>query len=301
MKYEVDCSGPVYSHIFITSDFISTSLRLHLDLMPDPLDEIQWKSPEWIQQFGLHTGNVLDYFSESPFYDRTSNNQVLRMQFQFQAPPANIHPQRYIQDKLTEMTGIEFVIAYMREPDFWVIRKQNRTGPESTITEQDFYIIGANVYQAPKVYDLLSSRLLSSVLSIKTLVGLLNQMSKYSISDGGHVYPSVNDVERTRNSTHPTTSVAATGNGAGATPMKTPSVPASVPGTVPATVPGTIPGTGLLSLAQNEIFGMNPEVSVSAFSLLLAGAVSGNDSIYLDDVPTSGKGSTINQMNVRER
>ena len=43
----------------------------------EPLDEIQWKSPEWIQHFGLHSSNVLDYFAESPFYDRTSNNQVL--------------------------------------------------------------------------------------------------------------------------------------------------------------------------------------------------------------------------------
>lgn len=258
--------------------------------MPDPLDEIQWKSPEWIQQFGLHTGNVLDYFSESPFYDRTANNQVLRMQFQFQAPPANVHPQAYFQDKLADMTGIEFVVAYVREPDFWVVRKQNRTSRTSTVTEQDYYIIGANVYQAPKVYDLLSSRLLSSVLSLKSLVGLLNQMSKYSISDGGHVYPSASD-----RAPQPTAAAsgAATAGASGGTP-RTPAT--SAPLSVPASVPGTVPATAGLSLATGDGFGMNPEVSVSAFSLLLAGAAAGSDSIYLDDVPTSGKGSTLEKL-----
>lgn len=48
-----------------------------------PLDELQWKSPEWIQVFGLRTENVLDYFAESPFFDKTSNNQVIKMQRQF--------------------------------------------------------------------------------------------------------------------------------------------------------------------------------------------------------------------------
>ncbi|BAP71219.1 mediator of RNA polymerase II transcription subunit 6 [Kluyveromyces marxianus] len=48
-----------------------------------PLDELQWKSPEWIQTFGLRTDNVLEYFSGSPFFEKTSNNQVVKMQQQF--------------------------------------------------------------------------------------------------------------------------------------------------------------------------------------------------------------------------
>ena len=166
----------------------------------EPLDEIQWKSPEWIQHFGLFTGNVLDYFSESPFYDRTSNNQVLRMQFQFNQIPLNVHPQQYLQQRLVEMTGTEFVIAFTREPDFWVIRKQRRLNPKDVITEQDYYIIGANVYQAPRVHDILSSRLLASVLSIKNCTGNLSKMSRYEILQGGHVYPKLEDSPSLSNS-----------------------------------------------------------------------------------------------------
>ncbi|CAH6723649.1 mediator of RNA polymerase II transcription subunit 6 [[Candida] jaroonii] len=149
--------------------------------MDQPLDEIQWKIPEWINQFGLHTGNVLDYFSESPFYDRTSNNQVIKMQFQFQPPPPNIQTPleftKYFENKLIEMVGIEFIIAYVREPDFWIIRKQNRLNKENVQILNDYYIIGANIYQSPKIYDLLSSRLLNSTLSIKNSINLLNQLN----------------------------------------------------------------------------------------------------------------------------
>ncbi|KAK6465768.1 MED6 mediator subfamily complex component-domain-containing protein [Scheffersomyces coipomensis] len=157
----------------------------------EALDEIQWKSPEFIQERGLHTGNVLEYFSLSPFYDRTSNNQVLMMQFQFQQIqiPVNLTFQQYFQSKLSEMTGTEFIIAFNREPDFWIIRKQKRIDLNNNILPiQDYYIIGANVYQAPKIYDILSSRLLSSILSLKNSFDLLNTMTQYHISDGGHSY-----------------------------------------------------------------------------------------------------------------
>ena len=245
----------------------------------EPLDEIQWKSPEWIQQFGLHTGNVLDYFSELPFYDRTSNNQVLRMQFQFQQIPPNVHPAKYLQTRLTEMVGTEFVVAFVREPDFWVVRKQRRLDPYNTVTEHDYYIIGANVYQSPMVYDVLSARLLSTVLSMKKSMSLLNKMASFSISEGGHTYAS--ESAGNANLTKP-------GASAGALGFSTPAT-ASNPGTVAPTT-----GTTEMALAGMEV--ANPaEIPAAAFDHLLASvtAPSGERSMYIDDVPLYGIGSTV--------
>lgn len=258
----------------------------------EPLDEIQWKSPEWIQQFGLHTGNVLDYFAESPFYDRTSNNQVLRMQFQFQQIPPNIHPQQYLQGKLTEMVGVEFVVAYVREPDFWIIRKQRRLDPSNATTEQDYYIIGANVYQSPKIYDVLSSRMLSSVLSIKKSIDLLNTMSTFSISDGGHTYPT-NDTEQPPVNGHKATSSISTG-GFGSTPTSS-----SNPGTVAQTTEAT-----RLSLSTGLTNGtvVNNEILAVAFDNLLSSVMASSNSeksIYIDDIPLYGKGSTVEQLGLK--
>ena len=44
----------------------------------NPLHE-SWHDPAWIPSLSTH--NVMDYFSErtNPFYDRTCNNEVLKM------------------------------------------------------------------------------------------------------------------------------------------------------------------------------------------------------------------------------
>lgn len=252
-----------------------------------PLDEIQWKSPEWIQHFGLHSANVLDYFAESPFYDRTSNNQVLRMQLQFQSIPPNVHPQKYFQSRLTEMTGIEFVVAYTREPDFWVIRKQNRTSPDQASPINDYYIIGANVYQSPVIYDILSSRLLSSVLSMKKSLSLLNSMASFSLADGGHTYPDQTD--------------SSNAQAAGKLPIASTSTntPMSVsnPGTAAATGAGADTGAPSITGAVT-----NNEILAASFNNLLGSILtsSGTDkNIYLDDIPLYGKGSTVELLGLK--
>src|SRR5436853_5106924 len=68
---------------------------------------------------------VLEYFSTSPFYDRQSNNQVLKMQSQFTALGLGDLNQR-----LSLMRGVEFVVHAEYPPDMWIIRKQRRNSPE---------------------------------------------------------------------------------------------------------------------------------------------------------------------------
>ncbi|KAI0460971.1 hypothetical protein LJB42_001300 [Komagataella kurtzmanii] len=154
-----------------------------------PLDELQWKSPEWIQTFGLRTDNVLEYFSQSPFFDRSSNNQVLKMQSQFNEQfqiqlQQNPH---FLQQELKKMKGVEFIVAYTQEPNFWVIRKQFRKSPNEADALNDYYIIGANVYMAPVLNDVISSRLLSTTLALRKAMNTLHQMPKFSPTEG-HYY-----------------------------------------------------------------------------------------------------------------
>lgn len=169
-----------------------------------PLDELQWKSPEWIQSFGLRTDNVLEYFSQSPFFDKTSNNQVVKMQQQFSqmqqqtsgltnittATPHRQHilstyPMHGIlEQELSKLKGIEYVLEHVREPDFWIIRKRNRTSPSSVESLQDYYIIGANVYQSPTVAKIVQSRLLSTNFHLSKALKSLQQMCEFQPSQG---------------------------------------------------------------------------------------------------------------------
>lgn len=199
--------------------------------METPLDELQWKSPEWIQAFGLRTDNVLDYFSESPFFDKTSNNHVIKMQKQFSQLPNNdtnsgnntgdnpneenviipgslnsniendisqltyLDPIRrdillkypiYLnfEKELIKMNGIEYVLICVREPDFWVIRKQKRYQQIKFEFLQDYYIIGANVYQSPSVYKIVQNRLMSTSLNLMNLIQNVQNLTNFKPSQG---------------------------------------------------------------------------------------------------------------------
>lgn len=149
------------------------------------LDEVQWRSPEWIQAHqGLRTDNVLDYFAESPFYDRVSNNQVLRMQTQFnQQQTGQLTPQHFEQE-LQKMTGIEFVITHVREPDLWVIKKQNRLNPQQTTPISTYFVINENVYMAPTVAAIMQSRVLSTSMFLKRALEEAIELPSYSPSQG---------------------------------------------------------------------------------------------------------------------
>jgi hypothetical protein len=71
---------------------------------------------------------VLEYFATSPFYDRQSNNQVLKMQSQFNGLGLGDLNQR-----LGLMRGIEFVVHVEYPPDMWIVRKQRRNSPDDGI------------------------------------------------------------------------------------------------------------------------------------------------------------------------
>lgn len=145
-----------------------------------PLDEIQWRTPPPFEG-GVHNNSVLYYFALSPFYDKTSNNEVL-----FQQGLNNANMTQYLatrelfEGRLKTMSGLEFVVA--QEPaetgpnagtGIWVINKQNRRkrqGEEDEVTVLGTYFIsGENIYMAPSLSDILNSRLVRPPPSLPPL------------------------------------------------------------------------------------------------------------------------------------
>lgn len=139
-----------------------------------PMDEIQWRSVDWLQAMGgLHSNSVLPYFSKSPFFDPTSNNAVIENQAIYNQQMAYIIATREnFEGHLRTMAGLEFIVA--QEPaettpgagtGVWVIRKQTRRknpGEEDQITVHGtYFVMGENIYQAPAVSDIVGSRLVS--------------------------------------------------------------------------------------------------------------------------------------------
>lgn len=137
-----------------------------------PLDEIQWRTnPDF--EGGIHSNTVLFYFAKSPFYDKTSNNEVVYQQGLSNFTMQHILETREsFEGRLKSMSGLEFIVA--QEPaetgpgagtGVWVINKQTRRkrqGEDDEVTvHSTYFIVGENVYMAPSLADIISSRVVS--------------------------------------------------------------------------------------------------------------------------------------------
>ncbi|CAG8452986.1 13374_t:CDS:2 [Ambispora leptoticha] len=130
--------------------------------MSDPeLTTIVWRHPEWIMQQpnGLNSNNVLDYFSESPFWEKHCNNATLKMQTQY-------NDLKDLMFELKKMRGIEFTVVHERPPFLWIIRKQKRTNEYDATPIATYYVYKAEVYQAPDLYSILANRVMISLRSL---------------------------------------------------------------------------------------------------------------------------------------
>ncbi|ORX68045.1 MED6-domain-containing protein, partial [Linderina pennispora] len=121
------------------------------------LTGIEWRFTEWIgPNGGLRPDNVLEYFGLSPFWDPSSNNAILRMQTQFnELQNASLD--------LRQMTGIEFAVTYHEAPALFIITKQRRSNPTKVTPVSIYYVVNGNVYEAPSLYSIISTRMLSSI------------------------------------------------------------------------------------------------------------------------------------------
>lgn len=122
---------------------------------------------------------VLFYFGESPFFDRTSNNQVVITQAQMPGRGHMIATRDAFEDELRKRSGLEFMIASSQmdygNPDCaesngrWVIRKQIRTKQDGLADGINvlatYFVIGETIYMAPSIAKILSGKLVSDSTS----------------------------------------------------------------------------------------------------------------------------------------
>nr|CAG4646590.1 EOG090X0E0D [Macrothrix elegans] len=137
----------------------------------DNLLWISWHDSAWIPN--LNPSNVMDYFQSStnPFYDRTCNNEIVKMQ-------------RLNIEHLNNMTGTEYMLLHVQEPILYVIRKQHRHSATHVTPQADFYIIAGVVYQAPDLGSVINSRILTTVNHLQGAFDESRLYSRYHPSKG---------------------------------------------------------------------------------------------------------------------
>ncbi|KAL0071230.1 Mediator of RNA polymerase II transcription subunit 6 [Marasmius tenuissimus] len=134
----------------------------------------------------LSTENVFEYFTTSMFYDKQSNNQVLRMQ--------TIHtgmPLVNEAEELKRFTGVEFAVVHAQPPSLFIIHKRERMSPEEVKPLAAYFIMNNRIYQSPDIYTVLSNRLLTSLNSIQTSLETLRRHRPDYTPRTGFVWPIV--------------------------------------------------------------------------------------------------------------
>lgn len=138
--------------------------------MTDQL-RLSWHDP--VRKPFLNPQNILDYFCQksNPFYDKLCNNEIARMQ-------------KLSPEQMTMMTGKEYILLHVQEPILYVIRKQDRIGPDSVTPLVDYYILAGVVYQAPDLNSIIQSRVLNSSLNLKSALEEFQSITSFNQSVG---------------------------------------------------------------------------------------------------------------------
>ncbi|KAL4855781.1 Mediator of RNA polymerase II transcription subunit 6 [Chlorella vulgaris] len=131
-------SGQVPSHI-VTEDLTGTC----------------WRDDLWLGAFGLHHGNVLDYFSLSPFYDRACANERGFLAGKPRAQPPALGE------------GVEYLLADSQPPHLFILRKMYRAVGGTITTLAFYYILDGSIYQAPSLQAALLARMQRCMFNLK--------------------------------------------------------------------------------------------------------------------------------------
>ncbi|OSD05932.1 MED6-domain-containing protein [Trametes coccinea BRFM310] len=140
---------------------------------------------EWIQAHGpLTAENAFEYFTTSMFYDKQSNNQVLRMQTMHTGVPLVNEA-----EELKRFTGIEFALVHAEPPSLFIIHKRERLSPDEVRALAVYFILNNRIYQSPDVYSLVSNRLLTSLHSLQKSLDTLRSHRPAYTPRTGFVWP----------------------------------------------------------------------------------------------------------------
>ena len=132
---------------------------------------ISWHDSNWVPH--LNPSNILDYFCQksNPFYHKMCNNEIAKMQ-------------RLSPEQMLMMTGNEFILLHVQEPILYVIRKQERLGPDSTVPLVDYYILAGVVYQAPDMHSIIQSRIQNCTLNLKAALDSFQDLCSFNPTSG---------------------------------------------------------------------------------------------------------------------
>ncbi|KAM0688204.1 Mediator of RNA polymerase II transcription subunit 6 [Conglomerata obtusa] len=133
----------------------------------DELENICFRNQAFLNTCTLTDENILDYFSESQFYDSTCTNEVLKMQTKY----TNLTE---IKENLSQMKGTQYILFSSNDDkSLFVISKINRISSVQYETLCIYYIMNGTIFQAPTNKNLYDSRVCNAFFYLYECLDLL--------------------------------------------------------------------------------------------------------------------------------
>lgn len=147
------------------------------------LSHVCFRDVAWLQNIPLDDTSVMDYFAMSQFYDRTCNNEVLKMQARFTDNAA-------LLSQLHKMTGVEYAVLSSQPPKLFIIAKQQRHSPEKTSILSLHYVLDGSIYMAPSVHGVIGSRVTLSLYYLNEALKYAKKFVSFDSTSCQYVLPS---------------------------------------------------------------------------------------------------------------
>ncbi|KAJ3258257.1 hypothetical protein HK103_003738 [Boothiomyces macroporosus] len=141
--------------------------------MDEELTSVSFKDTAFLQAFGLHELNIIEYFSKSQFYDVSCIDEQLKMQARF-------NDLQVTQLDHTKMTGIKYDLWYFTyQPSYFVIKKSQIYSETRAELLAIYYVIEGTIYQAPSLSSVLTNRTMTSLFYLNKAFDVGTENSRF--------------------------------------------------------------------------------------------------------------------------
>ncbi|BFZ62377.1 Mediator of RNA polymerase II transcription subunit 6 [Saitoella coloradoensis] len=86
---------------------------------------------------------------------------------------------------LKQLRGLEYVLAYHNMPDVFVVRAQERHSPNHVTPLHLYFCANGNIYLAPSLHSILTSRTLNALHSVKEALTLTTSLANFDPAAAG--------------------------------------------------------------------------------------------------------------------
>jgi len=113
--------------------------------------------------------HLIEYFSHSPFYDRTSANERF----------AKLVNPKEIDEFMAISAGKQYLKEHARPPRLYCILRQVRHNESSVTPTGMFYIIDGNIYEAPTLRAVAENRLMTSIFHLQNSFKIFSTFTEW--------------------------------------------------------------------------------------------------------------------------